>query len=178
MSTSHQTGKHAAGPDRVNALPRPELINHLRACLDVPRWADELADQRPFSDVTAFHAAAEQAAPDLTTEEIHGALASHPRIGERADSDDSTAAWSRSEQSGVDAGDAELQRALREGNETYERRFGHVYLVCANGRSGSELLEILNSRMDNDPEAELRIVEVELRKIAQLRLAKLTSSLT
>ena len=44
--------------------------------------------------------------------------------------------------------------------------------MCASGRSGEELLEVLHSRLDNDPETELRIVEDELRKIARLRLAK------
>ncbi|MCI2419465.1 2-oxo-4-hydroxy-4-carboxy-5-ureidoimidazoline decarboxylase [Saccharopolyspora sp. K220] len=158
--------------DRLNGLPRPEFVQHLLACLDVPRWAADIADQRPFSDVDAFYRAADDAAPELTAEEIHTALDAHPRIGERAQGGDTSAKFSRREQSGVDSGDAELARALREGNEAYERRFGHVYLVCASGRSGAELLDMLHSRLDNDPETELRIVADELRKIARLRLAK------
>lgn len=171
MPTPSSTGRSAA-PDKVNALPRAELLTRLRACLDVPRWAEEVADRRPFTDAAEVRAAADEAAAGLTTGEIHAALAAHPRIGERPSGGDSSAALSRSEQSGVDSQDSELQRALREGNEAYERRFGHVYLVCASGRSGPELLEILRSRLDNDPESELRIVADELRKIAQLRLAK------
>ncbi|GAA0525156.1 OHCU decarboxylase [Saccharopolyspora subtropica] len=159
-------------PDRLNGLPRADLVRELLACLDVPRWAEEIADQRPFPDVAAIYAAADTAAPELTAEEIHRALAAHPRIGERAQGTDTSAEWSRSEQSGVDATDADLTRRLREGNDAYERRFGHVYLVCASGRSGAELLEILHSRLDNDPETELRIVADELRTIARLRLAR------
>ncbi|GAA4620537.1 2-oxo-4-hydroxy-4-carboxy-5-ureidoimidazoline decarboxylase [Saccharopolyspora hordei] len=158
-------------PDRINSLPRAELVERLLACLDVPRWAHDIADQRPFPDVDAVYRAADAAAPALTREEIHQALAAHPRIGERPQGSGTSATFSRSEQAGV-GGDAELARALREGNEAYERRFGHVYLVCASGRSGEELLEVLHSRLDNDPETELRIVEDELRKIARLRLAK------
>jgi 2-oxo-4-hydroxy-4-carboxy-5-ureidoimidazoline decarboxylase len=159
-------------PDRLNGLSRAELVQQLLACLDVPRWAADVADRRPFADVEAVYQAADAAAPELTAEEIHTALAAHPRIGERATGKDTSAKWSRSEQAGVDGGDAELARALREGNEEYERRFGHVYLVCASGRSGAELLEILRSRLDNEPARELRIVADELRKIARLRLAK------
>ncbi|MGP4015391.1 2-oxo-4-hydroxy-4-carboxy-5-ureidoimidazoline decarboxylase [Saccharopolyspora sp. 5N708] len=162
----------ATEPDRLNELPRPELVQRLLACLDVPRWAADIADRRPFPDVNAVYQAADDAAPELTAEEIHTALAAHPRIGERAQGGNTAAQWSRGEQSGVDAGDAELARALREGNEAYERRFGHVYLVCASGRSGAQLLDVLHSRLDNEPTAELRIVADELRKIARLRLAK------
>ncbi|CAM05900.1 2-oxo-4-hydroxy-4-carboxy-5-ureidoimidazoline decarboxylase [Saccharopolyspora erythraea NRRL 2338] len=163
---------NGSGPDGLNALPRPELVKRLLACLDVQRWADEVADRRPFASTAEIYQAADDAARELTREEIDSALAAHPRIGARVQGSDTSSSWSRSEQAGVDAGDAALQEALREGNEEYERRFGHVYLVCASGRSGAELLEILRSRLGNDPEEELGIVAEELRKIARLRLAK------
>jgi 2-oxo-4-hydroxy-4-carboxy-5-ureidoimidazoline decarboxylase len=156
------------GAEWINSLPRRELIQHLHACLDVSRWVNAVADQRPFADEVALYDAADTAARDLTNDEIHTALAAHPRIGERT-----TGSWSRAEQSGVDAADAELTLALREGNAEYERRFGHIYLVCASGRSGVELLRILHSRLDNDPDTELRVVADELRKIARLRLGRL-----
>ncbi|GAA2808766.1 2-oxo-4-hydroxy-4-carboxy-5-ureidoimidazoline decarboxylase [Saccharopolyspora taberi] len=162
---------NGAEPRRLNALPRPELLDQLLACLDVRRWADEVADGRPFATTTEVYDLADAAARNLTREEIDSALAAHPRIGERAEGEDTSSSWSRSEQAGVSE-DAELREALREGNAEYERRFGHVYLVCATGRSGAELLEILRSRLGNDPETELRIVADELRKIARLRLAK------
>ncbi|MBO0841125.1 MAG: hypothetical protein J2O49_09935, partial [Sciscionella sp.] len=53
------------------------------------------------------------------------------------------------------------------------RRFGHVYLVCATGRSASELLAICRGRLANDPATERRVVVDELAKINRLRLAKL-----
>lgn len=171
MSTESSTDAEP-GCGRVNDLPRPELVAQLLACLDIRRWADEVADRRPYADSTELYTVSEQAAQNLTADEIHSALAAHPRIGERREGADNTASWSRTEQSGVDGRDTELTTALRRGNERYERRFGHVYLVCASGRSGDELLDILRSRLDNDPETELRIVADELRKIARLRLAK------
>lgn len=157
------------GPQALNGLPRPELVKQLLACLRIPRWANDIAESRPFTSGDQVYEAAERAAPELTTEEIHAALTAHPRIGERSTTD----AWSRTEQSGVDGADDELTTELRRGNEEYERRFGHVYLVCASGRSGAQLLEILRSRLDNDADTELRIVDDELRKIARLRLARL-----
>ncbi|MDR7302535.1 2-oxo-4-hydroxy-4-carboxy-5-ureidoimidazoline decarboxylase [Haloactinomyces albus] len=164
------------GLGRVNGLPRPDLVKQLLACLDVQRWAHEIADRRPYATAAELYEAADTAAPDLTDDEIRSALAAHPRIGERSEGDDTSSSWSRSEQSGVSDEDTELTTALRAGNREYERRFGHVYLVCASGRSGTELLEILHSRLDNDRDTEKRIVAEELRKIARLRLAKVIES--
>ena len=58
----------------------------------------------------------------------------------------------------------------------YEDRFGHIYLVCATGLSGAEMLDNLAGRMDNPPDVELRVVNDELAKIAALRLQKLIGS--
>lgn len=161
-----------SAPDRFNGLPKTELLLELRACLDVPRWAQRLSDARPYATAEDVLTRADAAARELTSDEIHAALAAHPRIGERAEGHDTSSTWSRSEQSGVDFGDDALKSALREENVAYEHRFGHVYLVCASGRSGAELLEVLRSRMHNDPRTELGVVADELRKIALLRLAK------
>lgn len=155
-------------PD-LNSRSHDELVSRLLTCLNVPRWAEDVAAARPFATSGEVLRAADEAAPELTAEEIHRALIAHPRIGERAEGADQDAEFSRSEQAGV--GD-ELAAELHAANAEYERRFGHVYLVCAAGRSGEELLGILRSRLDNDPEAELGIVAAELRKIARLRLEK------
>lgn len=156
-------------PEGFNSATRTELIADLRACLDVPGWAEQVADGRPYDSPDAIHQAAEHAARGLTEDQIHAALAAHPRIGERPRGEGASASWSRSEQSGVDDRD---RQALRAANAEYEQRFGHVYLVCAAGRSSAELLEVLRSRLHNDPGTELGVVAGELRKIASLRLEK------
>ena len=45
--------------------------------------------------------------------------------------------------------------------------------MCATGKSGEEMLGILNSRLPNNPEDELRIAAAEQSKITRIRLAKL-----
>ena len=62
---------------------------------------------------------------------------------------------------------------LAAGNKEYEERFGHVFLVCATGRSAGELLAALRERLGNDPATELRVAAEEQRKITHLRLEKL-----
>ncbi|RSN64984.1 2-oxo-4-hydroxy-4-carboxy-5-ureidoimidazoline decarboxylase [Amycolatopsis sp. WAC 04182] len=151
-----------------NEAPAQDVRPALTACLDVPRWVETLLARRPYADLAALLATAEALAP-LRPEEIRRAMAAHPRIGEKADGKSTEAGWSRSEQSGVD-GDA--AREFAAANAEYEATFGHVFLVCASGRSGAELLENLRSRLSNDPEKELEVAGQELAEIAALRLEK------
>jgi 2-oxo-4-hydroxy-4-carboxy-5-ureidoimidazoline decarboxylase len=78
----------------------------------------------------------------------------------------------QAEQAGVDHADDELMLALAEGNLAYERRFGHIYLVCATGRNGPALLALLRERLGNDPASEWTVVAAELAKINRIRLAR------
>jgi 2-oxo-4-hydroxy-4-carboxy-5-ureidoimidazoline decarboxylase len=105
----------------------------------------------------------------LEPEDWLEAFATHPRIGERDGGD-----WTASEQAGMDEADAEVHRALVAGNRAYEERFGHVFLICATGLSGEEMLAALHRRLSNEPEAEVRVGAAEQAKITRLRLGKLT----
>jgi 2-oxo-4-hydroxy-4-carboxy-5-ureidoimidazoline decarboxylase len=62
---------------------------------------------------------------------------------------------------------------LAQCNAAYEERFGHVYLVCATGRSADELLALCERRLANDADSERAVVLGELAKINRIRLDKL-----
>jgi OHCU decarboxylase len=84
--------------------------------------------------------------------------------------------WSSEEQAGVtSASDAVLDR-LAAGNRDYKARFGYIFIVCATGRSADEMLAMLDERLANDPDDELRVAAEEQRKITRLRLAKLVDA--
>jgi 2-oxo-4-hydroxy-4-carboxy-5-ureidoimidazoline decarboxylase len=72
----------------------------------------------------------------------------------------------------------EVLAALAEGNRAYEERFGHVYLVCASGRSAEDLLSTLRSRLGNDPGEERAVALAELAAINRLRLGRLLDRLS
>ncbi|MEI5584654.1 MULTISPECIES: 2-oxo-4-hydroxy-4-carboxy-5-ureidoimidazoline decarboxylase [unclassified Agromyces] len=156
--------------DEFNRAGRDEAIALLRPCLDVERWCAALADARPYHSVDALVAAAEAAASPFTSAEIEGALAHHPRIGERPAGQGAEAAMSRAEQSGVDASDAEVAAALAEGNRAYEERFGRVFLIRAAGRSSRDILDALTARLAHTPDEEEPVVAEQLRQIAVRRL--------
>lgn len=158
--------------DEFNAADVKAAAAMLRSCLDVPQWADELLARRPFSTTGSLIAAANRASAALTWAQVAQALDRHPRIGERktvAVRTASESAWSTSEQAGVQDTQAE---DLAEGNRAYERRFGHIFLICASGLSGEQILVDLRERLTNDADTERRIVIDHLRRIAELRLGK------
>lgn len=157
--------------DELNAAPDDTLTPVLLACCDVPSWAAAVRDGRPYADVAAALEAADKAARGFTGEDVERALAAHPRIGERAEGAGTEAGWSRQEQSSVSR-DEDTQTALVDGNRAYEQRFGRVFLICATGLSGQEILTALRERLGNDEDTEAGVVAEELRKIALLRLRK------
>ncbi|MFI1238424.1 2-oxo-4-hydroxy-4-carboxy-5-ureidoimidazoline decarboxylase [Nocardia salmonicida] len=149
-----------------NDLPAVTAEEALLACCSAPRWARAVAAARPYATTESLAAAADAASASLDDADIDEALAGHPRIGDRP-----TSAASAREQSGVAGQD--VRSALAEGNRAYEAKFGHIYLVCAAGRSGEELLAVLRARLDNDPSTERQVMRTELSKINRLRLAGL-----
>jgi 2-oxo-4-hydroxy-4-carboxy-5-ureidoimidazoline decarboxylase len=157
-----------------NSAAAAELTPALLACCDVPAWAAAVRDRRPYGDVDSLLAAADTAARRFSRIDVDRALDAHPRIGERAHRDGHEAGWSRDEQSGVDRS-ADTRRALAEGNRAYEERFGRVFLICATGLSGDEVLGDLHRRLAHDEQTEAGVVAEELRKIALLRLRRVVT---
>jgi 2-oxo-4-hydroxy-4-carboxy-5-ureidoimidazoline decarboxylase len=152
---------------RFNALPSQEAERELLSCCSAPRWARKVAAGRPYASLAALQTVARSALDDA---DLDAALDGHPRIGDR---------WargaSRREQSGVAAAGAGVLAALEEGNRAYEQRFGHVYLVCATGRSAEDLLATLQARLGNDPDTERGVALAELAAINEIRLDRLVA---
>jgi 2-oxo-4-hydroxy-4-carboxy-5-ureidoimidazoline decarboxylase len=153
--------------DRFNALAADEAERELLTVCAAPRWSAEVVAGRPFASVDALHAAAERA---LTDADLDGAMAGHPRIGDRA-----AGGRSRREQSVVASGAPDVLDALAVGNRAYEDRFGHVYLVCAAGRSAEDLLATLHRRLGNDATTERAVALAELAAINRIRLGLLVT---
>ncbi len=159
-----------------NELPAGAARQALLDCCSVPGWAELMAAARPYSSAHEAARRSGEIVAALTITDLADALAGHPRIGERPDpagGNSRAAAWSRREQSGVDADDTSTRQALAEANRQYEQRFGHIYLVCASGLNAAQLLAWLRERLANEPAAEWRVVRRELGKINQIRLRQL-----
>lgn len=158
-----------------NEAARSEIVSALRPCLDIPRWVDQIADERPFSSTRKLIAFARRAASPFTAREVESALAHHPRIGERAAGNGSEAQLSRTEQEALGAASSAVIAGLSEGNRSYEEKFGRVFLIRAAGRSNEEILEALQVRISHTAAEEEQIVQQQLREIAVHRLEGMMS---
>src|SRR5262245_43476354 len=146
-------------------------------CCGSTRWASAMAERRPFASVAEISAAGDDGCSSLNATDWLEAFAAHPRIGETARGARPPApgkeSWAASEQSGMNAAADEVRRRLVEANREYEARFGYIFIVCASGKSASEMLDILERRLSNSPHDELNVAAEEQRRITRLRLDKL-----
>ena len=156
----------------LDAASVPDAAAELLACCASKRWIAAVLAERPYRGLASLAATSDRVIARLDWPDVEEALAAHPRIGERVTGDGREANWSRQEQSGTRLADVDTDTALREGNLAYEQRFGHVFLIYATGRSASEMLDALRSRLTNPVEVERDVVRGELGKIVRLRLAK------
>ncbi len=156
----------------LNAAPPEAAERDLLTCCASARFAKAIADGRPYPGPDALSNAVDTAFAALSWDDIVESMNAHPRIGDRP----ASAGWSAGEQSGTAAASDQVRQGLAEGNLAYEKHFGHVFLICASGLSGQEMLDQLRTRLKNDPQTERAVVRQELLKITQLRLAKLLSN--
>jgi 2-oxo-4-hydroxy-4-carboxy-5-ureidoimidazoline decarboxylase len=163
----------SSGITWLNALPADDAERELRSCCAATAWVRRMVAARPFAAAAALTRAADAAFAELVWPDIEEALQAHPRVGDRPRGLDRESSWSRGEQAGVLDAAREVAHDLHEGNIAYEKRFGHVFLICATGLSAEQMLAALRDRLGNDEAAERDIVRAELLKIVHLRLAKL-----
>lgn len=159
-----------------NNLAHDSALAKLLRCCGAQRWAEAMAQRRPFGSETELFAAAGEIWQNLAPEDWREAFSHHPKIGDLASlraKFASTRQWSEGEQAGVAGAGEDLLQALAEGNEAYEKTFGFIFIVCATGKSAGEMLALLQQRLPNDPELELKIAAAEQAKITKIRLEKL-----
>ncbi|MFH8406778.1 2-oxo-4-hydroxy-4-carboxy-5-ureidoimidazoline decarboxylase [Streptomyces sp. NPDC018019] len=156
-----------AGLDRLNAAPPATAEAALLHCCGSRRWARRLAAHRPYPDLDALLAAADEASYDLTADDLDEALAGEsvsprPLVGARG------------------PGTLAAHTALRAAHAEYERQFRHAFVICLDGFRDAEVLNAvltaIHDRLGNEPEDERAIAAEELRRIARGRLAHLTAS--
>jgi OHCU decarboxylase len=160
--------------DQLNTLPSADA--EFLKCCGSTHWAHAMIQARPFATLDDVLAEAERVWWSLNEADWLEAFRAHPKIGERkaaTTQSDEAQKWSAQEQSGVAQASASTISELAERNREYEDRFGFIFIVCASGKSSEEMLAIINERIRNDAETELRAAAAEQSKITRLRLERL-----
>jgi len=137
-------------------------------------WAESLANHRPFASADELFESSDAIWWALAERDWQEAFDSHPRIGQQhaKSATAESLKWSSEEQRAAMALDQAVKAALAEGNRRYEEKFGRIFIVCASGRSAAEILQILEQRMQNPPDLELKEAAEQQRQITQLRLRR------
>ncbi|WP_372449288.1 2-oxo-4-hydroxy-4-carboxy-5-ureidoimidazoline decarboxylase [Streptomyces montanisoli] len=135
-------------------------------CCGSERWARRVAAHRPYPDLAALLAAADEAGYDLSPADVTQALAAESAAGECA------------HLPGADV-PAAARTALRAAFAAYEASFGHTFVISLAGRAPDEYLDqvlaAIRTRLGNDPEDERAVAADELRRLARSRLAALVT---
>jgi 2-oxo-4-hydroxy-4-carboxy-5-ureidoimidazoline decarboxylase len=156
-----------------NSLDAESAAREILPCCGSKAWAVELASKRPIADETSLIEASNAGWLALPAEAWREAFDSHPRIGQRnaqSHATEKSLQWSAQEQRTALSNDDTVALSLEDANRRYEHKFGHIFIVCASGKTSAEILAILETRMKNDTTTELREAVEQQRQITQLRL--------
>ncbi|RZB15723.1 2-oxo-4-hydroxy-4-carboxy-5-ureidoimidazoline decarboxylase [Streptomyces sp. F001] len=157
------------GLARFNALEEHAAYAVLHEACASTTWAKRLLAARPYATSDDLYAASDAAMAELTAVDLEEAMAGHPPIGRPKPGDPTSAR----EQRGMAGASDELKAEMLELNLAYQEKFGHVFLICATGRTGEQMRDAVKERTGNSPEQEREIVRTELGKINRIRLADL-----
>jgi allantoicase len=161
----------------LNEAPPDGLFELFHRCCGSERWASAMVAAHPFGSAAELFGVANHIWWHLEEGDWRQAFGHHPEIGSDMAALEAaypqTADLSAQEQAGVANAEKETLTALAAANTTYRDRFGYVFLICATGKSASEMLLALQERTTNPPENEIRYAAAEQTKITRLRLEKL-----
>jgi OHCU decarboxylase len=175
----HPVANFRTDLEQLNLLSAKEAESEFLKCCGSGRWAEQMIAERPFESLDDLIAKADRVWQALEPRDWLEAFLSHPKIGGKhaaAATSDQSKRWSEAEQAGVSNADEQIIQTLAALNKDYEDKFGYIFIVCATGKSSEEVLAILRSRLENNPNEELRIALAEQAKITELRLKKLVGS--
>ncbi|MFH8471407.1 2-oxo-4-hydroxy-4-carboxy-5-ureidoimidazoline decarboxylase [Streptomyces sp. NPDC018000] len=160
-SGSAQGRAGADGLDRFNTAPPAEAEAALLECCGSRRWAWRVAAHRPYPDLDALLAAADEAGYDLSPVDLAEALAAEVSSGLHH------------------AAPHSAHLALRAAHAAYESRFGHVFVICLDefepAEQPDQVLAGIRARLGHDPDQERVVTADEMRRLARGRIIELVS---
>jgi 2-oxo-4-hydroxy-4-carboxy-5-ureidoimidazoline decarboxylase len=158
---------------RWNSLDPAAAAQEVLPCCGSHAWASALASKRPIANEATLIKISSSIWFSLPEEAWQEAFNSHPRIGQKhaqTRATEESLRWSAQEQRAALSDDDVTKRELEEANQRYEQKFGRIFIVCANGKTFSEMLTILEARIHNNAATELHEAAEQQRRITELRL--------
>ncbi len=162
---------------KFNKLPKTKAMAELEKCCGAGKWCRLMMKDFPFPSKRKLLSLAKRNWFERCKEKDYlEAFEHHPKIGDVRSLKKkfaSTSKWAGQEQASVQEANDQVIKALAKGNKAYEKKFGYIFIVCATGKTAEEMLALLEARLNNEPEEELKIAMGEQHKITLIRIEKL-----
>ena len=161
--------------EELNSLSEEASIAFFTQTCAAQRWVALMTRSRPFGTKEKVCEAARSCWQEMSNDDFFEAFAAHPMIGDidtLRSKYANTKAIAAGEQSGTAGADDSTLLALKTANETYLKKHGFIFIICATGLSASTMLEALNKRLSNSTELEIQNAAAEQINITCLRLNK------
>lgn len=128
-------------------MPHPSADEIASVIVGVPDWLEAFASHPRIGNKGDLEKASER---EREASQAGGGGNSASERPMQSTSTSSTslshAAAAAAEQAGAASSSQQTLAELARWNSLYERRFGHIFIVCASGRSGEEMLADLKRR--------------------------------
>ncbi|EGG24255.1 hypothetical protein DFA_06405 [Cavenderia fasciculata] len=168
---------------RLNQMGRDNFFNVVHLLFETaPPLANALYDARPFSSYNNLIDVADTIIQKCSDQDKILIINAHPRIGVNPAATKTSQSTPLSTLSFREQGchseqiNDEVQRvyqSLQQLNEQYEKKNGFKFVVFVAGRPKSEIVKVLEQRLQNNTIDELRIGLTDMTAIARDRLKKL-----
>lgn len=165
ISTSPQTTH--IGLEQLNQESTEVVHNIMRSCCESDAYVWGMLEKWPFSSESNLYAASDTTCATMGKDEWMRAICAQAEIGQKKKS-----RWSTQEQAVASKSNDETLDAIRLMSRHYTERHGFIFMICATGKSGEEILAILKERLKNQTEDEFEAAVKEHMEIIKIRLAK------
>jgi len=162
--------------EELNGLPAAQARSQFENCCAAEKWIEGMLAGRPYRNSESLIAQSRSLWDSLTEPDWLQAFEAHPQIGNvetLRQKYAGTKALASGEQSGTSLASDDVLQRLKAANDLYLKRHGFIFIVCATGKSAEEMLALLEARLGNSREQELKNAACEQAKITELRLEKL-----
>lgn len=156
-----------------NKLPKEEVEKALFSCCGSMKWVENVMQAYPFADEKILLSQSidswYEKCDDADYLEAYG---HHPEIG---DVNSLTKKNAGKEQASISTASIQTIENLSKANFEYNQKYGFIFIICATGKSASEMLRLMQARLKNTMEEEMKISMGEQMKITIIRFQKLIS---
>ena len=159
--------------EELNNIDKNERRRLLMDCCFCSRWASKLAAEGPFVSIQDLIEKASRCWSEMSEADILEAFSGHPRIGDVKDLEKKYGSSPMEEQASVRIAKTRTLELLKVKNDEYLEKFGFIFIVFATGKTAEEMLGLLESRLGNSRETELKNGAREQSLIFTRRLRQL-----